>query len=163
MKLITELFNPAKNIYDSWAPFILRIIVGIGFFAHGYAKLSKGPEGFIKLLHQAGVPAPELMAWLAIISEVAGGVALIAGAFVSVVSIPLIITMLIALFTVQYKYGYSSIKTIGLDANGPKFGPPGYEINLLYIGALIMLIFAGAGKLSIDSLIFKSGKNSDHH
>lgn len=163
MKLITELFNPAKKIYDSWAPFILRIIVGIGFFAHGYAKLSKGPEGFIKLLHQAGVPAPELMAWLAIISEVAGGVALIAGAFVSIVSIPLIITMLIALFTVQYKYGYSSIKTIGLDANGPKFGPPGYEINLLYIGALIMLIFAGAGKLSIDSLIFKSGKNSDRH
>lgn len=163
MKLITELFNPAKNIYDSWAPFILRIIVGIGFFAHGYAKLSKGPEGFIKLLHQAGVPAPGLMAWLAIISEVAGGVALIAGAFVSIVSIPLIITMLIALFTVQYKYGYSSIKTIGLDANGPKFGPPGYEINLLYIGALIMLIFAGAGKLSIDSLIFKSGKNSDRH
>ncbi len=163
MTLITALFNPAKKVYDSWAPFILRIIVGIGFFVHGYAKLSKGPEGFIKLLHQAGVPMPEAMAWLAIISEVAGGVALIAGAFVSIVSIPLIITMLTALFTVQYKYGYSSIKTIGLDANGPKFGPPGYEINLLYIGALIMLIFAGAGKLSIDSLIFKSGKNSDHH
>lgn len=122
MTLITALFNPAKKVYDSWAPFILRIIVGIGFFVHGYAKLSKGPEGFIKLLHQAGVPMPEAMAWLAIISEVAGGVALIAGAFVSIVSIPLIITMLTALFTVQYKYGYSSIKTIGLDANGPKFG-----------------------------------------
>lgn len=163
MTLITALFNPAKKVYDSWAPFILRIIVGIGFFVHGYAKLSKGPEGFIKLLHQAGVPMPEAMAWLAIISEVAGGVALIAGAFVSIVSIPLIITMLTALFTVQYKYGYSSIKTIGLDANGPKFGPPGYEINLLYIGALIMLIFAGAGKFSIDSVISKSRKNLDHH
>jgi putative oxidoreductase len=155
MKLINELFNPAKKVYDSWAPFILRVIVGIGFFTHGYAKLSKGPEGFIKLLHQLGVPAPEVMAWLAIITEVLGGVALIIGAFVSIVSIPLIITMLTALFTIHYKYGYSSIKTIGLDADGPKFGPPGYEINLLYIGALIMLIFIGAGKLSIDSIIAK--------
>lgn len=101
---------------------------------------------------------PEVMAWLAIIAEVLGGVALITGAFVSIASIPLIITMLTALFTIHYKYGYSSIKTIGLDADGPKFGPPGYEINLLYIGALIMLIFVGAGKLSIDSVISKSSK-----
>ncbi|MGN6509441.1 MAG: DoxX family protein [Chitinophaga sp.] len=158
MKLNYVLFNPTKKTYDSWAPFILRIIAGIGFLAHGYAKLAKGPEGFAKLLHDVGVPAPEIMAWVATLTEVLGGVALIVGAFVSVVSIPLIITMLTALFTVHYKYGYSSIKTIGLDADGPRFGPPGYEINLLYIGALIMLIYTGAGKFSIDSIIAKRRK-----
>ncbi len=155
---IREFFSPVNKSYNSWAPFILRVIVGIGFFAHGYAKLSKGPEGFTKLLQHAGVPMPEVMAWMAIIAEVVGGLALILGAFVSIVAIPLIITMLTALITVHYKYGYSSIKTIGLDENGPKFGPPGYEINLLYIGALIMLIFVGAGKLSIDSMMTRSGK-----
>lgn len=153
MKSIMGFFNPVNKAYNSWGPFILRIIVGIGFLVHGYAKLSKGPEGFTKLLHLVGVPAPQVMAWLAIISEFVGGIALILGAFVSIVSIPLIITMLTALITIHYKFGYSSIKTIGLDENGPKFGPPGYEINLLYIGALIMLIFIGAGKVSIDSMI----------
>jgi Predicted membrane protein len=145
-------------MYDSWPAFILRVIVGIGFFVHGYAKLSKGPEGFTKLLHQVGVPAPELMAWLAIIAEVLGGIALIIGAFVSIVTVPLIITMLTAWLTIHYRFGYSSIKTIGLDADGPKFGPPGYEINLLYIAALIMLMATGAGKFSIDSMIARRKK-----
>ncbi|WP_298734150.1 DoxX family protein [uncultured Chitinophaga sp.] len=150
---MNNLFSPAGKIYNNWPAFILRVIVGIGFFVHGYAKLSKGPEGFTKLLHLVGVPAPGVMAWLGIAAEVIGGLALIVGAFVSIVSIPLIITMLTALFTIHYKFGYSSIKTIGLDADGPKFGPPGYEINLLYIGALIMLIFTGAGKFSVDAMI----------
>lgn len=158
MKSIMGLFNPANKAYNNWGAFILRIIVGIGFLSHGYAKLSKGPEGFTKLLHYVGVPAPGLMAWMAIISEVVGGIALILGVFVSIMSVPLIITMLTALFTIHYKFGYSSIKTIGLDENGPKFGPPGYEINLLYIGALVMLIVAGAGKFSIDSMMAKRRK-----
>lgn len=155
---MNNFFNPSGKTYDSWPAFILRVIVGIGFFVHGYAKLGKGPEGFIKLLDQVGVPAPGAMAWIAISVEVIGGVALIVGAFVSIISIPLIITMLTALFTIHYKFGYSSIKTIGLDADGPKFGPPGFEINLLYIGALIMLVFAGAGKFSVDSIIAKRRK-----
>jgi len=153
MKSIREFFSPANKTYNSWGAFILRIIVGIGFLVHGYAKLSNGPAGFTKLLHLVSVPAPEVMAWIAIISEVVGGIALILGAFVRIVSIPLIITMLTAIITIHYKFGYSSIKTIGLDESGPKFGPPGYEINLLYIGALIMLTFSGGGKLSIDSII----------
>jgi|GEM_PF-813355 len=148
-----------KKAYNSWPACILRIIVGIGFFVHGYAKLSNGPEGFIKLLHQLGAPAPEIMAWIGIITEIGGGAALILGAFVSIVSIPLIITMITAWFTIHYKFGYSTIKTIGLDVNGPKFGPPGYEINLLYIGALIMLIYTGAGKFSVDSIIAKRHKH----
>jgi putative oxidoreductase len=39
-----------------------------------------------------------------------------------------------------------------LTAEGPQFGPPGYEINLLYIAGLLALILGGAGPLSIDRL-----------
>ena len=54
-------------------------------------------------------------------------------------SIPLIVSMLVALFTVQLRLGFSSVNTIGLRPAGPVFGPPGDEINLLYIAALVAL------------------------
>jgi putative oxidoreductase len=62
----------------------------------------------------------------------------------------MIISMLVAIFTVNGRYGFSAVKTIGLKASGPVFGPPGYEINLLYIAGLLMLVTAGAGPLSVD-------------
>ena len=52
---------------------------------------------------------------------------------------------------VQLRYGFSSVNTVGLTPSGPLFGPPGYEINLLYIAALIALIMAGPGALSFDA------------
>ena len=60
--------------------------------------------------------------------------------------------MLGAMFTVNIKYGFSAVNTIGLTPDGPKFGPPGYEINLLYIAGLVALFLGGAGPLSIDAL-----------
>jgi putative oxidoreductase len=56
------------------------------------------------------------------------------------------------MFTVNIKYGFSAVNTIGLTPEGPQFGPPGYEINLLYIAGLVALILGGAGPLSIDVL-----------
>jgi putative oxidoreductase len=47
-------------------------------------------------------------------------------------------------------YGFSAVNTIGLTAAGPVFGPPGYEINLLYLGALVALTIAGPGALSVQ-------------
>jgi putative oxidoreductase len=84
--------------------------------------------------------------------EIFGGFALLIGAFVALVSIPLIFSMLGAMFTVNIKYGFSAVNTIGLTPEGPQFGPPGYEINQLYIAGLVALILGGAGPLSIDAL-----------
>ena len=88
--------------------------------------------------------------------EVLGGLAILAGAFVAAVSIPLIVMMLVAMFTVHLRYGFSAINTIGLTADGPLFGPPGIEVNLLYIAGLLALILAGAGPYSIDRLLTRS-------
>jgi DoxX len=49
--------------FSRWAPIPLRLIVGYGFMAHGFAKLAKGPDAFASILHALGVPAPHLMAW----------------------------------------------------------------------------------------------------
>jgi putative oxidoreductase len=117
------------------------------------AKWSRGPAGFGRLLQQIGLPLPELTAWAVTILELAGGFALIVGAFVAVVSVSLMISMFTAMITVHIRYGFSAIKTIGLTATGPVFGPPGYETNLLYIGGLFVLVLAGAGPLSVDQLL----------
>jgi putative oxidoreductase len=127
------------------------LIVGYGFMAHGMAKWLRGPEHFAKLLEQIGAPVPAATAWLVTLVEVFGGLAILAGAFVAIASIPLVISMLVAMFTVQWRYGFSSVNTIGLTATGPVFGPPGYEINLLYIGALAAVVLAGPGALSVDA------------
>ena len=140
-----------------WAPLPLRLIIGYGFMAHGWAKLSRGPSGFAKLLTQIGAPLPEPTAWLSTFVELLGGLAIFVGAFVELVSVPLIVMMLVAMFTVHLKYGFSSINTIGLTQNGPQFGPPGYEVNLLYIAGLLSLILGGAGALSIDRLLSRKG------
>jgi putative oxidoreductase len=128
-------------------------MIGFGFMAHGWAKLSRGPEGFAKLLEQIGAPLPEVTAWVSTLIEILGGLAIFAGAFVAAVSIPLIIMMLVAMFTVHLRYGFSAINTIGLTADGPQFGPPGYEVNLLYIAGLLALVLGGAGHFSIDRLL----------
>jgi putative oxidoreductase len=156
------MFKLRNNAFwGHWAPLPLRLILGFGFMAHGWAKFSRGPSGFAKLLAQIGAPLPEATAWGSTFVELLGGLAIFVGAFVEVVSIPLIVMMLVAMFTVHLKYGFSSINTIGLSADGPKFGPPGYEVNLLYIAGLISLILGGAGALSIDRLLLRKAALSE--
>jgi len=137
--------NPLRQ----WALLLLRLIVGFGFLVHGLAKLTRGPEGFGRLLDQIGVPFPLLSAWIVTLTEILGGLALIAGFLVAIASIPLIATMLVAMFTVHLPNGFSSVKTIGLTDAGPVYGPPGYELNLVYIGALLVVAALGPGPLSV--------------
>ena len=136
-----------------WPLLTLRLIVGYGFLAHGVAKWSRGPGHFGQLLQQIGVPLPVVTAWAVTLLEIFGGLAILLGAFVALVSIPLIASMLVAMFTVQLPYGFSSVNTIGLTPEGPLFGPPGYEINLLYIACLMALALLGPGPLSVDGRI----------
>ncbi|HVS71447.1 MAG TPA: DoxX family protein [Phycisphaerae bacterium] len=136
-----------------WVP--LRVVMGVGFLMHGLAKWQRGPEHFAALLGQIGAPAPGVTAWVVTLLETFGGVALIVGAFVAVVSVPLIVSMVVAMWTVQGRYGFSSVNTIGLTASGPVFGPPGYEINLLYIAGLVAVGFSGAGAWSVDGWLGK--------
>jgi putative oxidoreductase len=139
-----------KAFWGQCVPLPLRLIIGFGFMALGWAKLSRGPSGFANLLTQIGAPLPEATGWVSTFVELLGGLAIFVGAFVEVMSVPLIVMMLVAMFTVHLKYGFSAVNTIGLTADGPQFGPPGYEINLLYIAGLLALMLGGAGPLSID-------------
>lgn len=136
-----------------WAPIPLRLIVGFGFMQHGFAKLEKGPDAFAAILGALSVPAPHLMAWLTILIEILGGLTVLLGGFVALASIPMAAVLLVAVVSVHLRYGFSSIKLMAVTAAGPKFGPPGYECDLLYLACLAALVLGGSGPLSIDAFI----------
>src|SRR6185437_743522 len=155
-RLRTSGFDfPGRFSMAPWAALPLRLIVGYGFMEHGFAKLSRGPDAFASILYALHVPAPHFMAWLTILTELFGGLAILLGAFVVLAGIPLAAVLLVAIFTVHLPYGFSSIKLRAVTAAVPQFGPVGYECNLLYLACLAALILGGSGPLSIDGLLRK--------
>jgi putative oxidoreductase len=143
-----------------WAPIPLRLIVGYGFMEHGFAKLSKGPENFAAILHALSVPAPHFMAWLTILTELLGGLAVLLGAFVPLVSLPMAVLLFVAIFTVHLPYGFSSIKLMSVMNGQAQFGPPGYETSLLYLACLAALMFGGSGPLALDDYLSRGDRVS---
>jgi putative oxidoreductase len=149
---LSSLSRPSVAV---WAAIPLRLIVGYGFMEHGFAKLSRGPEAFAAILHTMGVPAPHLMAWLTILTEVIGGLAVLLGAFVPLVSVPMAAVLLVAMLTVHLPYGFSSIKLLSVMSGRAQFGPPGYELDLIYIACLAALVLGGSGPMAIDHYLKK--------
>ena len=135
-----------------WAVLPLRLLVGFGFIEHGLAKLSRGPDAFADILQQLGVPLPHVAAWMTIGTEVLGGLALLLGAFVAWASIPTGLVLFVAMITVHLRYGFNSVKLLSVTASGAQFGPVGYELNLLYLAALLVIVLQGPGPLSIDHI-----------
>ncbi len=141
-----------ERALSKWATMPLRLILGLGFVYYGAPKLFSGQERemFLGMLQSIGVPAAGFMVWVVAIVQFLGGLALIAGAFVSVTTLLLIIIIAVALFTVHLPNGFSFINITGMTDAGPQFGMPGYEVNLLYIGGLLALLLGGPSHMSVD-------------
>jgi putative oxidoreductase len=154
-ELIMQRSNPSVWLLP------LRLVIGFGFAAHGYAKLSRGPANFGSILNAIGVPAPNLFAWATSLIELIGGFSIMVGAFVTPVSVPLSLIMLTAMLEVHLPYGFSSIRLKAINASGAEFGPVGYEINLLYIAGLIALALGKPSKLSLDYWIRQKNREAE--
>ena len=126
----------------SYGYLILRMIVGMIFLVHGYGKLwgnAPGIEAWIGMIGSLGFPLTTFTAYLVGYAEFLGGLALILGLLTRYASILLSIVMIVAIFKVKLSLGL-----IG-----------GYELDLALLAANISLIFTGAGKISLDKLIFR--------
>lgn len=158
MKLLYSLFHLADPSWlasrlQRFSPLPIRVVIGYGFIAHGVAKLAKHPEHFVAILHALGVPAPHFMAWATIAIELFCGLAILAGAFVPLATVPMLAVLLVATLTVHLPYGFTSIKLMDVVNGVPQFGPPGYETDLLYAAGLLTLTFGGSGPLAFDTLL----------
>ena len=156
--LRSRLASLARPSVAVWAPIPLRLIVGYGFMQHGFAKLSRGPDAFAAILHTMGVPAPHLMAWLTILTELIGGFAVLLGAFLPLVALPMAAVLVVAMLTVHLPYGFSSIKLLSVMSGRAQFGPPGYELDLIYLACLVSLVLGGSGPIAIDHYLRKKWK-----
>jgi putative oxidoreductase len=119
---------------------LLRLIVGVTFAAHGAMKLfGFGIAGTAGFLGTLGVPMPAVMAPVLIATELGGGVLLVLGLLTRYVSIPLMVTMVVAIATVHLQHGF--------------FMPQGYEFALLLGVATLTLALQGSGAFALDNVI----------
>src|SRR3984885_11104731 len=144
--VVTPISLPIKR----FAAIPLRAIAGGGFMQHGWAKIVKGPEAFAAILQSLHVPFPHLSAYLTISVELLGGAALLFGAFIAWASVPALVVLLTAMFTVHLPYGFSSIKIEGIVDGQAQFGPPRDECELLSIAGSLASVLLNPGPWSID-------------
>jgi putative oxidoreductase len=135
---------------DTWTGLILRLTLGLVMFPHGAQKLLgwyggfgfSGTMGFFtETMH-----LPWLIAFLVIIGESFGSVALLAGLLTRFTAASLAVIMVGAIVTTHLPYGFF------MNWLGKQQGE-GYEYHLLVIGIGLALVLSGAGKWSVDKLI----------
>jgi uncharacterized membrane protein YphA (DoxX/SURF4 family) len=102
------------------------------------------------------IPLRLIVGYGFILIEIFGGLAVVIGFFIPLASVPMIVVLLVAIFTVHLPNGFSSIKLLSVTAGGAHFGQPGYETDLLYLAALIALVLGGSGPLALDRYLLRS-------
>ncbi|HZR46124.1 MAG TPA: DoxX family protein [Candidatus Manganitrophaceae bacterium] len=135
---------------DALSTFILRVMLGLVIFPHGAQKLLgwfggfgfSGTMGFFT--GKMGLPAA--VAFLIIIGESLGSVALIAGFLTRFTAASLAVIMIGAIALVHWPYGFFA-NWFGNQAG------EGFEYHLLVIAISIALVVAGGGKWSADRAI----------
>jgi putative oxidoreductase len=138
---------PAAATRSTIALTVLRLALGVIFLAHGWQKIFEFTiPGTQAAFAQMGVPAAQLIGPAIAVLELVGGAALIVGLLVRPVAALLVLDMLGALFLVHAPAG------IFVDKGG-------YELVLALAAGAAALAVAGAGRLSIDSLIFGRSRN----
>ena len=124
---------------------VLRIVVGVTFFAHGWLKFhGMGMPGTTGFFTGLGIPNAALMAWVVVLVEMLGGIAIILGIFTLPAGLLLTVDMIGVLLTA--KRGASLI------------GPKSYELELNLLAAAFALALAGPGMFSLSQLL--RGKQS---
>ncbi len=138
-RLISNYLELLSKLSDL-PPLILRLILAYGFYEPAMQKISNINaviEWFGNDLHY---PFPALNAYLAVATETTGFVLLFLGLGVRFITIPLMVTMVVAITTVHWENGFSAAHN-------------GFEIPFYYLFMLFTLLIIGAGRMSLDYVI----------
>ncbi len=141
--MLKGIYSSTRNILNKGedsALLLARLTIAYGFYNPAMQKWSD-MSSVASWFGTLGIPFPTLNAYLAASTELLGVVLLTLGLFTRLISLPLIVVMVVAILTVHLGHGFSA-------------GDNGFEIPLYYM--LFLAIFAsfGAGKFSLDHLLF---------
>ena len=139
MKMILNIHNLLKNFEAlSFVPLtLIRVYLFFVFWYAGTGKIDNFDK-FSGYLGTLGVPLPDILSWMVILTEAGGAALLLIGLFVRWMSLPLLIVMFFAGYLVHYQNGWAH------EANGIEFAAT-YSLMIL-----TLLCFGGGKFLSLD-------------
>jgi putative oxidoreductase len=141
---VKECYSKVENItgnFQSISLLFARLTIAYGFYEPAMKKW-QGIENVASWFGSMGIPFPTLNAYMAATTEIFGVVLLSLGLFTRLISIPLIVVMLVAIFLVHFPNGFSAAEN-------------GFEIPFYYMLFLMIFTSFGAGKFSLDNFLFK--------
>jgi putative oxidoreductase len=139
--------------YPSWSTFVVRVVLGIIFFAHGAQKVlgwfgGYGLKGTVGYLTSTGLALP--IAYLVCFFEFLGGIGLVLGLLTRLDALAIAIVMIGAIAKVHWQNGFFINWSLT-----PGKGH-GYEGNLAFLAMAVACLLAGGGMLSVDRLLLGS-------
>lgn len=139
------------NTYPSWSLLIVRVVLGVIFFAHGAQKMfgwfgGYGLKGTIGYFQQA-LRIPPALTVLDALTECFGGLAVLVGFLARPAALGLVIVMLVAITKVHWRNGFF------LNWSLEQGKGHGIEMNLALIGMALAVLVGGAGAFSIDRVL----------
>jgi putative oxidoreductase len=150
-----HMFRKLLATSDDWTLTLLRLVMGVIFFAHGAQKVLGwfGGYGFSGTMgyftNVAHIPAP--FAFLAICAEFLGGLGLLLGALGRIAAFGIACNMVVAIMMVHHNFG------LFMNWTGKQKGE-GFEFHLLVIAIAVALMARGSGAFSVDRALTSSGK-----
>ena len=127
--------------FQSISLLLARFTIAYGFYDPAMKKW-QGIDNVAGWFGSMGIPLPTLNAYMAATTETLGVILLTLGLFTRLISIPLIVVMLVAIFLVHFPNGFSAAEN-------------GFEIPFYFMLFLMIFTSFGAGKFSLDNFLFK--------
>ena len=142
MNVVSKARSRALEIIDRlhWlAPLIGRLAVGLLFVSTGWGKVHDIPK-VTHFFEQLGIPAPGFQAVLVGYSELICGSLLVVGLFARLATVPLIVSMTVAILTAKRSELHGVFDLVGFD-------------EFTYLCVLVMIAIIGPGAVSLDRLM----------
>jgi putative oxidoreductase len=123
------------------APLIARLAVGLVFMSTGWGKVHNLAK-VTSFFQELGIPAPGLNAVVVGYTELIGGTFLVAGLLARLASIPLIVSMVVAILTAKRAEIHGLFDLVGMD-------------EFTYLCVFAMIVVLGPGKVSLDAILVR--------
>lgn len=145
------MFHKLFRTENDYSLTVLRVVLGVVFFAHGAQKALGwfGGPGFTATMDsftKMGVPA--FLAFLVILAEFGGGLGLIFGFLSRIAALGVATVMTVAILAVHSRVGFF------MNWTGAQQGE-GFEYHLLALALCFAVLVKGAGALSIDGWLWR--------